>query len=579
MKVDKEQLIKHRFWIGVGALVPLVLVCLFILWSDAAGAVEEKTKAIEEIKTKLNDIKDPPNDDWLAALKKREAAVAVKETEIWGTAWKRQEADFTTWPAPTGRGYSVDLTKLYWGDEIPPDDRDLYKQEGVYNSQVEQLPDVVLPVDETGRGAVQFKGGPDKVIHSVPAWADPTPTSEELWLAQEDVWVQRELLRIVRRANDSVAELRNVSGTPAGRKGGTFENAEWRLELGFGRAGGKPIFTGQIRNLTKRLQPLGVHFTVRVKEALGSDLVEEDLFVEGTPLAPGKSADINPLPDKKKQMQNVRDPAGIESVVQAYDWRTAAVKRIDRLALGYLSDEEHGAPLVPDDKAFKPAGGGEKGGAGGKPNLGADAPKGGLPGMTAGAGTGGTSGGSSGNKTPINGLERNRYLKVIHPQVRRLPLGLVLIVDPGHIQDVLAAVANSNMRIQITQVQWQHYRAQDLKPKGDNKPGPGPKREPRPGPAAGGRPGAGAMPLPGAGVPGPAGGMPGMGPGASGPAGKAEAAEEPTNVVELAVYGIASLYGRYPSKAEVEAKAKEAEKAKGTTTASGQPGAAPGPKK
>src|SRR5262249_60601426 len=53
---------------------------------------------------------------------------------------------------------------------------------------------------------------------------------------------------------------------------------------------------------------------------------------------------------------------------------------------------------------------------------------------------------------------KRRYLGKPTPQVRRLPVGLVLIVDQTNLQDVLLALANSPLRFQITQVHWARFR-------------------------------------------------------------------------------------------------------------------------
>jgi hypothetical protein len=44
-----------------------------------------------------------------------------------------------------------------------------------------------------------------------------------------------------------------------------------------------------------------------------------------------------------------------------------------------------------------------------------------------------------------------------------MPVGMVVIVDQNHVQDLLTAFANSRLRIQTTQVHWNHVRV-NLKP-------------------------------------------------------------------------------------------------------------------
>jgi hypothetical protein len=212
----------------------------------------------------------------------------------------------------------------------------------------------------------------------------------------------------------------------------------------------------------------------------------------------------------------------------------------------------------------------------------------------AAVGGGPVQGGSTGGLGAVspNGLIRNRYIDVTE-QVRRMPVGLVVVVDQANVQDFLTAFANSRLRIQTTQVHWQHMR-DSIKPPVEGSSGGGPGVPGGPAASGGIRPGGGgagpdddarmgsgggaglgggkfrpgssaAMPgspgpgmapgrplmpgmppmmpgtmpsVPGGGIPG---GMPGLGSGA-------EDHEDDMNLVELAIYGVASLYERYPPK-------------------------------
>jgi hypothetical protein len=145
-------------------------------------------------------------------------------------------------------------------------------------------------------------------------------------------------------------------------------------------------------------------------------------------------------------------------------------------------------------------------------------------------------------------------------------------VDQAHIQDVLAAFTNSKLRFQITQVHWDHFQ-------GSIKPVVGAGRENGSAPAPGSPltmttprapsnkfgMGAGRMPAGGdndRAMRPPAmadrGGAADMGKmmrnmmggmaGAQMLNGADAAAEEPANLVQLGIYGIASLYQRFPPK-------------------------------
>jgi hypothetical protein len=147
----------------------------------------------------------------------------------------------------------------------------------------------------------------------------------------------------------------------------------------------------------------------------------------------------------------------------------------------------------------------------------------------------------------------------VTPQCRHLPLGMVLILDQQYVPDVLAAIANSRLRIQVTQVQIQHVR--NIKPEA---------------PPTTGNAGAGNPPgnNPPAGGSGPVGMNQGGGNVAT-TKGAAKSEEDP-NLVELAIYGIAAIYERFdPNK--VNASPGQGGPPPGRAGGPGGPGGAGGP--
>jgi len=55
MKLDKEKLLKHHFWIGVAIALPLPIVCLLLLSTQVSGVIDSaKTKIEGQLK------KSPP---------------------------------------------------------------------------------------------------------------------------------------------------------------------------------------------------------------------------------------------------------------------------------------------------------------------------------------------------------------------------------------------------------------------------------------------------------------------------------------------------------------------------------------
>jgi len=200
----------------------------------------------------------------------------------------------------------------------------------------------------------------------------------------------------------------------------------------------------------------------------------------------------------------------------------------------------------------------------------------GNPAAAEGKAMGGMMGSFGGGQTQQtkNGLELNRYTDPedklanrLNP-VRHMPVAMVVIMDEDQIHEFLGAFANSRLRIQTLQCHWHHTR-EKIKPGGEStstasaekgKAGSsrvsnkflntGPElgmgmggmnpmnRGGIMGRMAGGMKGGGMM-MPG--------NFPGMG---NVPGGGEEEEEAETSLVEVAVYGLASLYSKFPPKPE-----------------------------
>jgi hypothetical protein len=152
----------------------------------------------------------------------------------------------------------------------------------------------------------------------------------------------------------------------------------------------------------------------------------------------------------------------------------------------------------------------------------------------------------------------------VTPQCRHLPIAWKVIVDQAHIHDLLTAVINSRLRVQITQVQARHIEGvqstKPLNPESTPAPGSVPPgtivARPRAPVGESGRP----VDLPGrvgvtratggiADKPPPSSVMPRPRTGEGGPQAVVIPGAEPTpTLVELTIYGVASLYERFPPK-------------------------------
>jgi hypothetical protein len=248
------------------------------------------------------------------------------------------------------------------------------------------------------------------------------------------------------------------------------------------------------------------------------------------------------------------------------------VKRVDQLKLGFPSHRfANREPVMSSfsDEEVKKAPPPPTMGAGGAgdPTMGLPAGIGGLDPTVA---------------TP-NGLTRKRYVERTD-QVRRMAVAVTLIVDQGHIQDVIRALSNSRLRFQNTQIHYDRFRGTI------NLGNP----ELMAGGTMPGDPAAGiGLRLPEAGIRRGGGGRANdvvsdeekgqvgrggrfgapMGAGGVG----APSAEDETysNLVELTVYGLISLYEQFPPKAATDAAGQPAIPGDQAPVAGAAPVAAP----
>ncbi len=399
-----------------------------------------------------------------------------------------------------------------------------------------------------------------------------------------------------------------------------FRNRTWAVELELIKEGNDLRLGGTLTNLTDRLQLMGTGNMMVLNVWFSKDPAAEPRqfriggeFLPGvgankTALVPELGPDGKPRKDRdgKEILVEKVVPANVLNIVpldehiipptinaeeivrveQVFDIRTVPVKRIDHLALG-KPDSRHGddvtllppqSPPFEKEKEAEPTSGTPSGTDSLGPMGSATGPPGGMRLGT--GGTGGTAtakkyGGGGAISTVIDG-NKKRYL-VVNDQVRRMPVGIVVVVDQAYMQDVLLAFANSPLRFQITQVTWTRFRGTltGLNPGGSTgEPGGGidyragtvtfsgpgdpdtRPTTPRPGPVSpmgpmgpikpgtgGGPPGTGMGTYP-SGYPGPS--FPG-----SGSTGSTVSESQITSgLVELSVYGLVSLYEKYVEPAK-----------------------------
>jgi hypothetical protein len=668
MKLDKETLIKHKFWVVLAAAAPLALITIFVLMVFVSSANANKRKQLEGDEKKFGNPPAVPNKENLDLWQKHREAAEGKRANVWKDAWDVQKYIYL-WPKTfedecqfesgyfateikidgteadakhfAGKISAVDTKTQQWIEVKDKDGKtrrffrtpklvmvdpakkyldfarlvpdvlvsveyhqsrkfydplteteyrkyvNAYKEKDDAKSPLLEIIRLVNPVIETKiekanaapesvrSGVVLLGNAPLKVVEYengdkqmflppanskffryVAQWGMQGDISEDVWLAHEDLWIQKELFYRVKLANESIShfELVAVDGEPTLKKGKdnkskplthaqiaelnqekqggtfTFKNPYWQLELKLVK--GKVEY--KLENLLPRRQRLNVDFMVRLNE---SDPRMEKLSVSGTTLDPkpldGAKADVKKQEEKKDEDSYFKtgilgDPViekdkpkppsrtGIYAVEQVLTAETAAVKRIDLVSIGDMTPEECSLShrtfpdklrsFLKDDKKEL-----EK-----KDDVDPNNP----PLVPRGLAD------KAVRKTE-NGLLKDRYLDVT-VEARRIPVAIVLIADQEQIDRVLTSFRNSPMRFLTTQVLLNRY-PHSLQA------------------AAGQVQGGGPQPLQ-FGIRGPGPMRGGEQPKVIDPnAGQAPAGDSESNV-EVVIYGQVTLYDRYRSE-------------------------------
>jgi hypothetical protein len=531
MKVDKETLIRNRFWVILGVFLPLVLIVLIYLSTGVAGELSQEALKIKNVKAELDNkgrLTQGNTNSEMELLKTKAARLKDRRQELWKEAWGLQTGLYV-WPkvveeaALEEKNGGKPMVERKFGEQLPDGICEVYARKGKlggYDPQYEALAqtfheDLSKLQKDKGFDPVRFRDDDwKKVIPHVEEWKTRPPSYKEVWLAQEDYWVQRELFRALRKANESVCRFKKVKPgkdiDPNDPLQGSFENPYWHLDLKIAKKDQGFVLTGRISNpetgddglpRPKRILQIGqIYFWLFLdKEALDEDAPTKPVAVsiQGESLTPGKSMEIRETPVLVELA-----PQGIFGVQQVLERRTSPIKRIDQLLLGQQSHRTY-KPLVDpvfmrDGMVMRPP---PK--TSGPPIPGKEAPR---------------------TDQTENGLLSQRYYnhQTEDTEVRRIPIGLNLVVDQAHMPEVEAALVSSRLRFQITQVSWQHFRGTLTATEDDKRPRPKIDQPPRPGE-------------------------------------QQERPEEgPKDLVELTIYGIASLYDRPTDK-----KADPKDKGKG----------------
>ena len=360
-----------------------------VVTSSVGGAINAK---VAEIKASEDSIKgkNPKSEKLITWLEGQIAVVNKKKKSLWEEHWKIQQPLYT-WPKRSEQLQRVEKLNLKFGDPIPDDNftRDQFKLPEVYLAEYSDGDSMAKPPKPAKRGMAltvaptEFNRGWQSVLRHVTkgGWGAGAPSSEQIWLLMEDMWVQRSLLEAIRSVNTQFAEFTRVKYVRDGltiddpAKGAVqqdklrrrFESRTWAVELEVKEVGGKKAIGGRLINLTNRLQLMGVNnwMVLKVwldpaKDARPFEMRIGGEFVPGAGAVKpdGKPANVLDIleikPDDLVIPPSIGTVSEIVRVEQVFDTRTVPVRRIEAIALGLPDNRHAGSQLVmPTFKAFE----------------------------------------------------------------------------------------------------------------------------------------------------------------------------------------------------------------------------------
>ncbi len=293
MKMDKEWILKRRFWLLLGTFGLLWFVCLLTLWIIGGGPIEAAKKVVTDANAVIQPYTSnsgpnrPKNDSFLPKWKEYGKTFSDHKITVWGIAWYgdkpkpddppgkllwKGQGGMYTWP--TTDDHPLNQVALVPSKEIDPLLRKWYKGSDDFSPYRNQFNSLYYEVKSTANEAEAAKPGPpgrplDPVVFKggdrakggdylgVMKQVDinseavtSAPSTEECWLMQEDFWVKREVLYALSDAMNMAAHMvegaaPDAADAPAdkpeadqkvlGRR--TFHNDSWEVTLLFDQGG------------------------------------------------------------------------------------------------------------------------------------------------------------------------------------------------------------------------------------------------------------------------------------------------------------------------------------------------------
>ncbi|MFT5327903.1 MAG: hypothetical protein ACI8P0_005809 [Planctomycetaceae bacterium] len=212
MAMDKLQpIIKHHFWIVFLIALMLPPIAWWMTTGELAAEISERTSSLDSTFSGIADGRNAANDDWANGVNELIGIRTKSNTQALDMLWKAQ-TDLMVWPSIVAE----DMAKCPYRGEV--DDVKVkqvlpaWYREG-YEQDVRRVWHIPEPIDD-GKTRVD-QDAKQKVVfpyESLPRiaaskWEGLPPTWQEIWNAQEDLWLLSEVLSAVRETNSSTSSI------------------------------------------------------------------------------------------------------------------------------------------------------------------------------------------------------------------------------------------------------------------------------------------------------------------------------------------------------------------------------------
>ena len=212
MAMDKLQpIIKHHFWIVFLIAVLLPPIAWWMTTGDLAAEISERTSSLDSTFTGIANGQNAANEDWANGVNQLIAIRTQANRMALNRLWQAQ-TDLMVWPLVVAEYMNVcpyrgELEDVRMKQVLPAMYRDGYERDvrRVWHIP-EPIDDGTTRVDAEAKQKVVF---PYASLPRIPAakWDGLPPTWQEIWNAQEDLWLLGEVLASVRRTNDSTSSI------------------------------------------------------------------------------------------------------------------------------------------------------------------------------------------------------------------------------------------------------------------------------------------------------------------------------------------------------------------------------------